>query len=85
MRIGDAMNIHITICKIDDDSDFADYTFGISEEHSGKLRLYKSTGELLLLEPVAGDEKNALCYRAAYKLKIHWESGEDPDTTCWTS
>ena len=79
------MAIYIVIRKSDEGADFADYRFGLTEDACGRFRIAKKTGELTLLEPAPNDERNMLYFRAAAKVKQHWEEGGLPDQLCWAS
>lgn len=79
------MAIYIAIRKLREDSESVIYTFGPDETRMGQLRLQKDSGDVSLLKPVAGDEKETFFSRAAYKVKRHWEEGRFPEVTCWAS
>lgn len=79
------MAIYISITKLTDNNDFADYSFSDNDKQSGVLRLIKSSGKIELLTALPNDEKESFYQRAAYKVKKHWEAGELPEKTCWAS
>jgi hypothetical protein len=79
------MAIYITIRKVADSPDSAEYTYGTSEDRVGRLRLNKSTGDVSIIQPALGDDQSRLYLRAAHKIKKHWSRGETPEITCWAS
>jgi hypothetical protein len=79
------MALYIMIRKVAENPTSAEYTFGASEDRLGQLKLDKATGNMVLVEPVPGDDEGALYRRAAYKIKQHWAAGDLPESTCWAS
>lgn len=79
------MALYVMIRKVREAEDAVEYAFGPDESRVGRLRLDKSNGQVSLLEPAPGDEREALYLRAASKVVTHWTAGELPDVTCWAS
>ena len=79
------MAFYIKIRKIFDDVNIAKYVFGTPDKESGSLAIDKSSGEVTLLEPLGGDEKNLFFNRAAAKIRKEWKEGRFPDETEWAS
>ncbi len=79
------MAIYISIKQINNEVDFAEYSFGNTENQLGKLRINKDSGEVSLVESYSNDSEKGLYQRAAHKIKKHWESGELPKETCRAS
>jgi hypothetical protein len=80
------MAIYIEIRKVSEDDASAEYVFRLEGRGEGRLRLIKSTGEVELLETLAGDSaERGFFDRAAHKLQSHWRNGELPEATCWAS
>ena len=90
----------IDIRKVAEDESCADYIFGCGlwvpdETHHGKnrqhqtnlgrVRIYKSDGEVELLSAMPGDVGERRASATAYKLNKHWQNGEFPRTTQYAS
>ena len=78
------MGIYISIQKISEDNNSAEYRFEGDAGAHGKLAIDKKTGNLTLLQAVP-EGHEYLIPRAIRKLQQHWEKGEFPDKTCWAS
>ena len=79
------MGIYILIKKSFENEDFAEYEFGRNEQQTGKLKVIKNSGQIILMYNVPEDEPDFVFRRAARKIQQHWEKGEFPDNTCWAS
>ena len=79
------MAIYVGIRKLNANDDFAEYSFGPTEEEVGRLRINKSSGEVEILEEVEGDDSKKYSTRAARKLTLHFRKNEFPDSTCFAS
>ena len=79
------MALYIMIRKVIDSPAVAAYTFGSDEGCLGQLKLDRTTGGVVLVEPAPGDEAGALFHRAMYKIQQHWAAREIPEVTCWAS
>ena len=78
------MAIYILIEKVSEDSNYAEYTFGLNENALGKMRIEKQTGKIFITEEFP-DDNGFVSQRAGRKIFLHWENGEFPDKTCWAS
>ena len=79
------MAIYVGIRKLSANDDFAEYSFGPTEEEVGRLRINKSSGKIEILEEVEGDDFKKYSMRAARKLMLHFRENEFPDITCFAS
>ena len=79
------MAFYVKLEKHAEDSKSATYSFWTVPEHLGELKSDKSSGEVLLLLPVVGDEQERLFARAAMKLRREWQQGRLPESTEWAS
>lgn len=79
------MAVYISIRQTNDTTEFAEYSFSLSADRTGRLKINKTTGETELLESISNDEQNGLYSRAAHKVKKHWQNGDLPKETCWAS
>ncbi|NTX12028.1 hypothetical protein HUA76_14610 [Myxococcus sp. CA056] len=80
------MAVYISIRKISENAETAEYAFGLDETAEGRLVMSKATGQVDLLSAHPADsESKGLFERAAHKVRSHWRKGELPDRTCWAS
>ena len=79
------MAIYVGIKRLNADDEFAEYSFGPNDDKLGRLRINKRSGEIEVLEEVAGDESKKYSVRAARKLILHFRSNEFPEVTCFAS
>lgn len=79
------MAFYIELIKTYEDEDVANYRFGSDETSVGSVTIRKSNGEVTLLEPLAGDEKDLFFNRARAKIRKEWKGGQLPDFTEWAS
>jgi len=47
---------------------------------SGVLQVLKSTGEVIVRQPMPGDSEKRIFVRAAAAIHRHWRKGEYPQT-----
>lgn len=78
------MAVYILIRKIKEDSEFAEYTFGLSEDKLGVMQIHKNSGKIFILKEVP-EKPEFVSQRAGRKLHLHWKEGRFPDETCWAS
>lgn len=79
------MAFYIKLRKTFEDASTAKYSFGSGDASEGNLAINKSSGEVTLLEALAGDEKNHFFNRAGAKIRKEWKEGRFPDLTEWAS
>jgi hypothetical protein len=80
------MGFNISITRVSDHPDFAEYSFSSTGLSSGKFSINKITGDVELLEPAIGDEKKHLFMRASYKIHRAWVDGRElPEKAQWAS
>jgi hypothetical protein len=79
------MGFYVRILKTAEDEHFATYSFEGDFGSQGRLRIPKGSGDVELLEPAPGDEKQHYFLRAAAKLRKERAAGRFPDLTCWAS
>jgi len=79
------MAFYIKIRKTFEDDNVAKYSFGSDEKSAGSLTIRKLDGEVTLLEPLAGDERNLFFHRAGARVRKEWKEGRFPDMTEWAS
>ncbi len=83
------MAYYIEIYKIIEDADMAEYDFKGSGPNGsighGRLRIEKASGDVTVLECSATSLSSKLSERATWKLMMHWEKKEMPDSTIWAS
>lgn len=79
------MAIYVGIKRLNANDEFAEYSFGPNDEERGRLRIHKQSGEIEVLEQVAGDESKKYSMRAARKLTLHFRANEFPEVTCFAS
>ncbi len=79
------MAIYIEIEKVKDVNDSVEYKFGLLNDNYGVLTINKTSGEVIMLEPMESDKKKNHFARAAHKVKQHWKEGKLPNKTCWAS
>lgn len=79
------MAFYIILKKTYEDTDVANYDFGSDDASVGSLMIKKSNGEVTLLKPLTGDEKNHFFNRAGAKIRKEWKGGRLPDFTEWAS
>ncbi len=80
------MAIYVGIKRVNSNDEYAEYSFGPNDDELGRLRINKHSGEIEVLEEVAGDEtkrKYSVC--AIRKLTLHFRSNEFPEVTCFAS
>jgi hypothetical protein len=53
----------------------------IAGQAEGLLRIIKSTGEVLLDQPMPGDTHDRRFSSAAHKIREHWKQNEYPEKT----
>ena len=80
------MAVYISIKKVADEPDHADFEFEMLESNGvGLLRVWKESGEIEALRELDPDPKRGFLARARRKLWLHWKAGEYPEQTCWAS
>jgi hypothetical protein len=79
------MAFYVAMTKLEEDGEGAEYEFGLDNQKPGRLRINKLTGEVSLIIPAGGDERQAAYFRAASKVSQHWKEGCFPDRTSWAS
>lgn len=79
------MAIYVGIKRLSVNEEFAEYSFGPNDEEVGRLRINKRSGEIEVLEEVAGDDSKKYSVRAARKLLLHFRVNEFPEVTCFAS
>lgn len=79
------MAIYVGIERLNENDEFAEYSFGPNENERGRLRINKQSGEIDVLEEVAGDESKKYSVRAVRKLTLHFRANELPEVTCFAS
>jgi hypothetical protein len=75
---------YIKIRKIFEDGDSARYSFE-DNKRTGILAIAKTTGEVVVLEPLPGDDSEILSSRAGAKLTKEWREGRFPEEAEWAS
>jgi hypothetical protein len=80
-----SLGLQIAIWKVSDNASFVEYSYETRGSGEGLVRVNRSTGEVVLVRPSAGDGEGLLFSRVAYKLKKHWDAGELPESTHWAS
>ncbi|WP_444908174.1 hypothetical protein ACJJIR_09670 [Microbulbifer sp. SSSA008] len=78
-----AFSIHVV--KFADEGEFVVYEYGSTGKQFGKIKIRKDNGDVLIIEPAEGDEREAQAQRAGFALMKHWRQGEFPDKTYWAS
>jgi hypothetical protein len=78
---------YVLIIKESEDIDSAVYRFGPNEESTGRLQIFKESGDVEELEAVPIPESNPQSFfaPAAIKVRQHWKSGMFPERTSWAS
>jgi hypothetical protein len=79
------MAVYISIRKLRENLSIAEYSYGTSDELTGRMQIDKTNGQCQLIEAAPNDQDSQLFDRTAYKLRKHWEKEEFPDKTCWAS
>jgi len=79
------MAIYISIEKVSETAEIAEFRFSSDGKRFGRLSLDKHSGESVLLEPEPNDETEFAFRRAARKIFLHWREGRLPDKTCWAA
>jgi hypothetical protein len=79
------MAFYIRISKTHESESSARFDFESDQGRRGVLGLDKLTGEVSLIDPMEGDEKNHYFNRAAVKVGREWRSGRLPDFMEWAS
>jgi hypothetical protein len=76
---------YIKLTRILEDEVSAHYRFEGDGEGAGRSSVGKLSGEVTLMEPLAGDEEGHFFRRAAAKIRKEWKAGRLPDVTQWAS
>lgn len=79
------MAFYLKIEKTNEEKDKAIYRFTGDGGKSGLFEINKKSGELLLLEPMFGDENQNAYKRASIKILREWREGSLPSMTEWAS
>ncbi|WP_155273474.1 hypothetical protein [Xanthomonas arboricola] len=79
------MAFYIKIRKSDEIESSVIYSFESDYDRCGTLRFSKMTGEVSLIEPMPGDERNQCFNRASVKIMREWKAGKLPDFLEWAS
>ena len=79
------MAFYVSMTKLREDDEGVEYELGLDDQAPGRLRIDKRTGDVSLLIPAAGDERQAAYFRAAAKVSQHWTEGCFPERTSWAS
>lgn len=79
------MAFYIKLRKTCEDESVATYSFESDGKNYGSLTIDKLNGEVTLIEPLFGDDKNSHFMRAGAKLRKEWKEGRFPDETEWAS
>lgn len=79
------MAFYIKLRKTYEDASVAKYSFESDGENYGSLAIDKLDGDVTLLEPLFGDDKNTQFIRAWAKLRKEWKEGRFPEETEWAS
>lgn len=80
-----SLGLQISIRKVADDGNIAEYSYGTRGNDEGRVRLRRETGDVVLVRPSSDDANGLLFQRVAAKLRKHWRAGEVPDSTWWAS
>lgn len=79
------MGLYIKITKTYEDSEVAHYTFSPDGERFGKIEVNKSSGEMVSIEPMEGDDRDLFVTRAAARLRQVIKDGVCPESAEWAS
>ncbi len=79
------MAFYVKLSKTFEDASVARYYFGSDDTASGVLLIDKLSGEVTLLKPLDGDDKNLFFNRARAKIRKEWKDGRFPNMTEWAS
>jgi hypothetical protein len=78
------MAIYILIRKLSEDSENAEYAFGLDESKLGTMKIEKNSGKITVTEEAPTDD-GFISQRAGRRIFLHWRDGEFPEKTCWAS
>jgi len=79
------MAFYVAVTKIEESAVSARYRFETASDRVGLFEINKTTGDVVLLEPMAGDENEHCFNRAAVKVLRGWREGQLPEFTEWAS
>lgn len=79
------MGFYIKITKSHEDDDVVHYNFSPDGHNFGKIEVSKSTGEMVSIEPMKGDERGLFVSRAAARLKQVIKDDVYPESAEWAS
>ncbi|MBV9494353.1 MAG: hypothetical protein JOZ54_08900 [Acidobacteria bacterium] len=79
------MAFYIEINKESEDARAAQYRFEADRQGVGRFEIDKATGQVELLSPMPGDEKEKVFQRAAVKIIREWREGRLPERAEWAS
>jgi hypothetical protein len=79
------MAFYLKLAKVAENDTFAEYSFSPDDIIFGRLKIYKKTGDPVLMQPLDGDDREDFFIRAAAKLRKEWRAGVLPEFTEWAS
>ena len=80
------MAAYLDILKIDEQPQYAEYSFATTDDRRGVLRFDKETGKAELKEPMVGDTEGVNYARAVRKITLAWRGNKAlPVTLVWAS